>query len=201
MSEVQAVKRPADRDTIYRELHAKGAIYADAWICGINLGLRAGDLLALTMENARTAINHHENAVEIVLQKSGHKTTIYFSPTVIAVVKKRLHDNPEHTYLFQSSQPSKCKETGKNAYRGLAVRTLARAIEDAGKNLSNPLKLASHSIRKTFGVVQLENGTPIERISYNLDHKNSAVTFRYLGLDKQSKAEDIIKCDTPPPSL
>jgi len=102
MREVEAVKTAEQRQQVEAHLMDQGAIYADIWKVGVNnTALRISDLLSLTMDAVRT-LDAENPALNIIEQKTGKRRRIVVNQSALAVMQRRLTDNPDDVWLFQS---------------------------------------------------------------------------------------------------
>ncbi len=144
-----------------------GAIYSHLWIFGVNAALRISDLLSITMEHALTG------TISLREGKTNKLRTIPLNHTAMAVVQQRHEQNPFHTYLFQV-------ESNRAKNKPISRQSASLAFKEAGDILG--LKISTHSMRKTLGWTMYSAGERIERISKLLNHKDTGVTMRYIGL-------------------
>jgi len=144
-----------------------GAIYSHMWIFGVNAALRISDLRLITMDHALTG------TITLREGKTNKRRSIPLNHTAFTVVKLRYDQNPHHNYLFQVD----CNRA-KN--KPISRQSVSQAFKEVGGILG--LKLGTHSMRKTLGWTMYSAGERIERICKVLNHKDSGVTMRYIGL-------------------
>ncbi len=94
MREVEAVKTTEQRQQVDAHLAGQGVIYADIWKVGVNTTLRISYLLSLTMEDVQ-ALDLENSALNIIEQKTGKPRKIVVSQTALAVMQRRLEENPK----------------------------------------------------------------------------------------------------------
>ena len=56
-------------------------------------------------------------------------------------------------------------------------------------------KIGTHSLRKTFGYIQHQNGTSIELIQRMLNHSSPEITLAYIGITRDDMDEAILSMD------
>ncbi len=168
MQIVDAVKTSAEIKLMASLLEKHhGAIYSHMWVFGVNAALRISDLLSVTMEHALTG------TVSLREGKTNRLRTIPLNQTAMSVVHCRHELNPAHVYLFQV-------ECNRAKHKPISRQSASQAFKEAGEILG--LRIGTHSMRKTLGWVMYSAGERIERISKVLNHKDSGVTMRYIGL-------------------
>lgn len=144
-------------------------IYADIWRFGVNVGLRISDILSIKF-NDIDLINRELCVIE---HKTGKKLTIRLNRIVIDIITTRRTTNPRHQYLF---------EVDCNRAKGKPIsrETVSRVFKEASNLIG--LQLNTHSMRKSRGKAMFDAGVPIEIIAKVLNHSNTGVTLRYLGI-------------------
>jgi len=150
-------------------LKRHGPLYADIWKVGLNLSLRISDLLALRYDQLDTATRE----VHLVEQKTGKAKALRLNPVALEIIQRRRQDFPSDTWLFQvHCNRARNKPISRNA--------VSRALKDVGDTLG--LNLNTHSMRKSRGKALYDAGVPIEKIAKVLNHADTGVTLRYLGI-------------------
>ena len=157
-----------------------GQIYFDIWKAGVNLALRIGDLLSLTMAQVK-ALDPAEPVLHLVEEKTGKKRQIRVNTTALKVMQRRLKENPKHCYLFQSESV----KLHRKPAQALNRRSVARVFEKVGQKIAPKVQLGTHSMRKTRGYAMHEAGRSIEEICKVLNQASSVVTMRYIGIDQR----------------
>ena len=157
-----------------------GQIYFDIWKTGVNLALRIGDLLSLTMAQVK-ALDPAEPVLHLVEEKTGKKRQIRVNTPALKVMQRRLKENPKHRYLFQSESV----KLHRKPAQALNRRSVARVFEKVGQKIAPKVQLGTHSMRKTRGYAMHEAGRSIEEICKVLNQASSAVTMRYIGIDQR----------------
>ncbi len=168
MQVVDAVKSKEEIKKVASLLEKhSGSIYSHMWIFGVNAALRISDLRLITMEHALTG------ALILREGKTNKRRSIPLNDTAMSVALRRHKLNPQHTYLFQVD----CNRA-KN--KPISRQSVSAAFKEVGNILG--LKLGTHSMRKTLGWTMYSAGERIERICKVLNHKDSGVTMRYIGI-------------------
>ncbi len=168
MQIVDAVKSSAEIKLMASLLEKHhGVIYSHMWVFGVNAALRISDLLSVTMEHALTG------TLSLREGKTNKLRTIPLNQAAMSVVQRRHELNPTHSYLFQV-------DCNRAKHKPISRQSVSGAFKEAGDILG--LRLGTHSMRKTLGWTIYSAGERIERISKVLNHKDSGVTMRYIGL-------------------
>ena len=176
MSEVDAIKSDIDIKMVTRklQLNHKNDAYVDIWSFGLQVALRISDLLALTIKEVVGA-----NSITVIEGKTKKPRVITLNEKAKEIVARRANENPDDVYLFQA----KGNRVGKTA-KAINRTTVAGAFSQVGEELC--LNLGTHSMRKTRGYMMFNKGVPLETISKVLNHANTSVTMRYIGLDAET---------------
>jgi integrase len=152
-----------------------GGQYADIWAIGLNVGLRIGDLLALTIEDAEHALRYGHFA--ITEEKTGKKAKIIINDTVRERLHSRIESSAGSVYLFQSKS-----NNTRNVVKALSRQAVYKAFREAG--VAYDVKIGTHTMRKSYGYTLHKAGHPIEVICNIFNHSHTSVTMRYIGLNQ-----------------
>ena len=176
MNTVNAVSK-SEVDVIHSLLVIKfGAIYADVWKIGVNLSLRIGNLLSLQFRN----IDLDSRLIHLTESKTGKQKVIRLNTPAVNVIDKRKSLYPNDVWLFQVHS-----NRAKN--KPISRVSVSRAFKEAGDIVK--LSVNTHSMRKSRGKALFDAGVPIEKIAEVLNHSDTGVTLRYLGITR----EDVLK--------
>lgn len=140
-------------------------------ICGINLGLRVGDLLKLKFKDLRN------ESMLVVEGKTKKKRKLI------------INDNITHALEYFKNEPDShlCFISQKGTT--YSVQHVNRLVKKYFKG-----KVSSHSLRKSFGRRVWNNDGQSERallyLSEIFNHSSVAITRRYLGI-RQEEIDDI----------
>ena len=188
MHEVDAVKTIEQRRQIEAHLSERGQIYADIWKVGVNTALRISDLLSLTMEDVRGLDPTHP-ALRLKEQKTGKLRKVVVNSSALAVMRRRLAENPTHVWLFQSNAVNR---NSRQPPKPINRRSVSRVFEQVGQCIAPKVALGTHSMRKTRGYAMHKAGRSIESIAKVLNHSSPAVTMRYIGLVQQDIGDSYV---------
>jgi len=175
MKDVEAVKTPQDINLVehYLDKHHSRDM-RDVWTIGIYVALRITDLLGVKYSN----INFAEKQLVVIETKTKKKRIITINDKAMDIIKQRRQDYSNDVYLFQSHG-----NRGRNSLSQMKRGKVSEAFKAVGEMIG--IQLGTHSMRKTFGHALYANGTPIEVICKCLNHKDTGVTLRYIGLSEK----------------
>lgn len=176
MNEVEAVKTEEDITTIHTLLRKHGSDdYSDVFKLGINVAFRISDLLSI---ETKKHINIDKRELTLFEKKTNKKRTVRLNDTAMKIILRRLSDNPDDKYLFQSRKPNSDKNP-----QPMDRSTVARKFQEIGHIVG--IRLGTHSMRKTRGYMMHKAGVSIEQIARVLNHSSPAVTMAYIGLTQE----------------
>ena len=146
------------------------------FVVGINIGLRAGDLLSLKISDITDGKIIFDE-VTIKEQKTNKKKTFALNKSAKDSIKlylDSLSDIDLNDYLFKSRK-------GEH----LGVRPLHHIIKSTLRDLGIKGNYGTHSLRKTMAFHRYQNNVPLETLQKMLNHSSSAITLRYIGITKE----------------
>ena len=154
---------------------------------GINVGLRAGDLLSLRIRdvaerdngilNIKDAVRIQEEKTDKIREFSINKSAVEALKVYLDSLNKLDLDD----YLFRSRK-------GDNDH--LTVESAHKIIKSTMKDLGIKGNFGTHTLRKTFAYHIYTNNVKdnpsiIETLQKMLNHSSSAITLRYIGITKE----------------
>ena len=151
------------------------------FVVGINVGLRAGDLLSLKISDVTDGKTIFDE-VTIKEEKTGKARTFVLNKNAKEAIRTYLDTFKSvnlNAYLFKSRKGGH-----------LGVRTLHHIIKSTLKDLGIKGNYGTHTLRKTMAFHRYINNVPIETLQKMLNHSSSEITLRYIGITK----EVIIDC-------
>jgi integrase len=181
--EVEPFKKVKDIEKIKQYLKGKESKRDYMlFVVGINVGLRAGDLLSLKIKNV---FNEGDvvNQVIIYEEKTDKKREFTLNASAKEAIKTYLDTlkeiDPEE-YLFKS----------RKGEGHLQVEAAHRIIKTVASELNIKGNYGTHSLRKTFAYHTYTNNIStnpgiLETLQRILNHSSSAVTLRYIGITKE----------------
>lgn len=178
--EVEPIKSMKDIAKIKQYLSAKKSKRDyTLFVVGINVGLRAGDLLDLTWEQLLDDNGKLLDVITIGEEKTDKARRItlnYNTKQALLAYKDTL---PAATgYVFRSQKGGT-----------LTVVALHKMIKTTMRDLNIKGNYGTHTLRKTFAYHAYMNGVPIETLQKTLNHSSAAVTLRYIGITQEVIAD------------
>lgn len=147
------------------------------FVTGINVGLRAGDLLKLRWRDVLKGGRVKKN-IRIIEEKTGKGKEIELNQASIKAIqgfKDTIDSIGIDDYIFASRKGNK----------HLQVRSLHRIINNLVKELGIKGNYGTHSLRKTFGYHRYNNGIQLETLQKIFNHSTQAMTLKYIGITKE----------------
>lgn len=144
---------------------------------GINNGLRASDLLRLTVEDV-AGLKVGET-VPVVEGKTGKRNFLMMNKASHKALCRYLEqEEPDGCeYLFRSRK-------GDN--QALTVSTVNHMVKDWCAAINLPGNYGSHTLRKTFGYMQrTKYGVAWEVLAKRYNHSSPRTTMLYLGISDE----------------
>lgn len=153
------------------------------FVVGINVGLRASDLLDLKISDV-VAGGEIKDTVNIVEQKTDKKRSFTLNKSAKEAIKLYLNSLGAYNdddYLFQSRK-------GSNSV--ITVRSLHKIIKTTLAELGIAGNYGTHTLRKTFGYHTYTNNIAdnpmiLPTLQKIFNHSTQSVTLRYIGITKE----------------
>lgn len=163
------------------------------FVININNGLRISDLLSLRICDVLSPSGEIVDDLTIQEEKTRKSRPVFFGPESKAAILNYLAALPSYKpsdYLFSS-----CRVSSKKGSAPLSRIQAWRIIHDMGEVISadrdKKLHWGTHTMRKTFGYQRLardpENQMLLTQISEMYNHSTLSMTYKYLGIDKETK--------------
>ena len=175
--EVEPIKNTRDINKIKQYLYGKEnkRDYC-IFVVGINVGLRAGDLLSLKINNV-TDGNTIFDTVTIKEQKTGKTRNFALNKNAKEAIQLYINSLANYDlndFLFKSRKGGH-----------LGVRPLHHIIKTLTKDLGIKGNFGTHTLRKTMAYHRYINNVPLETLQKLLNHSSSAITLRYIGITQK----------------
>ena len=175
-TEVEPIRNIKDVNKIKQYLYGKDCKRDYCiFVVGINIGLRAGDLLALKVADVSDGSRIFDE-VTIKEQKTGKIKTFTLNKSAKEAIYEYLQTSgiDHNGYLFSSRKGGH-----------LGVRPLHHIIKSTLRELNIKGNYGTHSLRKTMAFHRYTNNVPLETLQKMLNHSSSSVTLRYIGITKE----------------
>lgn len=183
MSEVLAIKSISDINKIKTYLKKKSDRDYTLFVLGINVGLRASDLLKLKVKDIYNDNGTVKNELTVREKKTDKQRELFINESAAAALNsyyKNALFNSKEDYLFQSRK-------GDNT--PIEVRSLNRLVKSWCLECNLKGNYGTHSLRKTFGYFLYSNNAANPYILPYLmrifNHSSQSVTLRYIGIEKE----------------
>lgn len=155
------------------------------WIIGINLGLRASDLLNLKWGDLLYSDGTYKDGKRKEEQKTGKFKTFWFNPYVVDVIKEYIDEFHPCTDL--DLHVFKSPEGGS-----IEVRTATKILKEAAKACDIKVNVGTHTMRKSFGYnwynAHRDDVNALTHLQRLYKHSSPQVTLAYIGIeDEESK--------------
>jgi len=154
-------------------------------VLGMNVALRASDLLKLTWGDVFDSKGEFRDFRRIQEQKTAKYKNLFFNDGAKYAIKKYIEEfNPDIKptgYLFKS------REAG-----AIDVGMCCKILKEAAIACGLPYNVGSHTLRKTFGYWYIKNNnnsmTALAELQDLLNHSSQKATLKYIGLwDEKAK--------------
>jgi len=155
------------------------------FVCGINFGLRIGDLLRVRIGNLLTPDGSIRESFDIVEQKTSRRNIIvinYEAEMAIAklISKTDIAENRKNFLIYNTRIPY------RKISRIQAYNLVRKWCEWAG---ITGIPVGTHTLRKTWGYHAHKAGVSIEVIQAKYMHSATKTTRLYLGIERQDVNE------------
>ena len=150
---------------------------------GINVGLRAGDLLSLKIKDVLSESGKIKDSVMIYEEKTGKKRNFTLNTSAKDAIQLYLNFLSEYDtedWLFKSR-----KGDGH-----LTVESTHRIIKTLLREMNIKGNYGTHTLRKTFAYHTYinnvrENPSILQTLQKVLNHGSSSTTLRYIGITQE----------------
>lgn len=187
MSEVFAIKSLRNIATIKSQLKKTSMRNYTIFVLGINVGLRACDLLNLQVQDVFDESGNVREDLRVNEQKTSKDRVLYLNDSASATLQEYHQYQKEHgnfnlpdEYLFQSR---------KGTNQPITVRSLNRLVKTWCDNAHMKGNYGTHSLRKTFGYFLYTNNSANPYVLPYLQrifrHSSQLVTLRYIGIEEK----------------
>lgn len=183
MSEVLAIKSLNDIAKIKTYLKKKNERDYTLFVLGINIGLRASDLLALKVKDIYTKDGKVKEELTVREKKTDKHRDLFLNESASSVLNSYYtvaNFESDEEYIFQSRK-------GNN--QPIEVRSLNRLVKEWCEECRLKGNYGTHSLRKTFGYHLYNNNAAnpfiLPYLMKIFNHSSQTVTLRYIGIEKE----------------
>lgn len=184
---VNPIKLKVDRQRLLSALKEQSERNYMLGLLGMTFGLRVCDLITLTVNDVIDNIelttdlsNTKQYIIRIIEQKTKKEREIYINETIYKQIQEYCKDKPKYAYLFES-------RNSKNGMKPICEAQASRIIRSAAKKIGIRYNISSHSLRKTYAFAIYTDTKDINLVADLLNHSNTMVTRKYIGIDKEAK--------------
>lgn len=173
--------------------------YLLAFILGINLGLRANELLELKCSDIffpdgkiRYIVGDYTDTtdkISVFQEKVDKRRGLYLNESCVHAIQWYYGNDVSHysdEYIFAS------REGGH-----IEVDTLRKKLKDAAKACGIKQNIGTHTLRKTFGYFHYQSNHDIVFLQRLFGHSSALITMRYIGIadEEEKKAYHDVSID------
>ncbi|MGG0278123.1 tyrosine-type recombinase/integrase [Bacillus rhizoplanae] len=185
--EVQPIKNKRDIKKLTTYLKATNVRNYAIVVVGMNVLLRAGDLLSLRWNDVLEDENTFKRRIWITEEKTEKTREVRFNDACIEaliLLKESIKNFNTDEYIFSS------RKANKNGEKKLDVKALHRIIKDTCRELNIRGNYGTHTLRKT-GAYHIytdniaSNPTIISYLQKILNHSSQSTTLRYIGIEAE----------------
>lgn len=146
------------------------------FVVGINVGLRAGDLLSLKVGDVR-----NKERTTVTEEKTSKTRTFEINKSASVAIRRYLNKTKlkDSDYLFPS----------RKGFESLTPEAFHKIVKKATKDCEIKGNFGTHSLRKTFGYHiyknNIDNNPGIVHVLQKIfGHSSESVTLNYIGITK-----------------
>ena len=196
---VQPIRSQSDRNAMDIYLMHRNLRDRVMFVLGIYMGRRISDLVSLNVRDVAYIDMKGRLCIceRLVIQerKTGKFADLIIQPKVRRILSKYLRQRRKHCETLGAllNEPLlKSKKPRRNGQYRITRRHALRVLTNAAKVCGLKYKIGTHSLRKTFGYIQHQNGTSIELIQKMLNHSSPEITLSYIGITRDDMDEAML---------
>lgn len=185
--EVQPIKKKKDVKKLVTYLKATNLRNYAIVVVGMNVLLRAGDLLSLKWNDVLEEDMSFKRKTWVTEEKTDKTREVRLNSTCIEALtayKDSLRSIDMDEYIFPS------RKVNKDGEKKLDVKALHKIIKDTCKELNIKGNFGTHTLRKT-GAYHIytdniaTNPAILAYVQKILNHSSQATTLRYIGIEAE----------------
>ena len=170
VSSVEKALSPRDHERlVWAAAESSATDYALVLTMGM-CGLRVTPACSLDVETATVVDQAYR--LFVFVNKGGETMSVPQPPAVIQAVDRVIDG--------RTTGPLFLRRDGSRMTRRSAARVMTRLAKAAGITQT----VTPHTLRHTFAVTSLANGSPLEDVALSMGHKDSSTTFMHYGRKK-----------------
>lgn len=185
--QVDPIKNKKDVKKLITYLKASNIRNYAIVVVGINVLLRAGDLLNLKWSDVLDEDGSFKDYFYITEDKTDKTRKVEFNESALEALqlyKESLKNFNINNYIFES------RKANKDGEKKLDVKALHRIIKDTCKELNIKGNYGTHTLRKTgayriYADNIVENPMIISYLQEILNHSSQKTTLRYIGIEAE----------------
>ncbi|WP_027340636.1 tyrosine-type recombinase/integrase [Halonatronum saccharophilum] len=155
------------------------------FVCGINFGLRIGDLLRIQIKDVVDLENKIKDNLEIIEQKTGKRNIVKINrgakDALSLLINRTNITANRNNYLIYN-----LRNKSKSISRIQAYKLVRKWCYNVGLT---ELAVGTHTLRKTWGYHAHKQGISIEVIQAKYKHSSTSTTRHYLGIEQKDVNE------------
>ena len=186
---VQPILSQSDRDALDMYFMHRNARDRVMFALGIYTGRRISDLVRLNVRDVAYVDRKGRLCIverlTIHEQKTGKFADPLIHPKVRRILSKYLRQRRKHSESLGAllNEPLlKSRKARHDGQHRITKRHALRVLTNAARSCGLNYKIGTHSLRKTFGYIQHQNGTSIELIQRMLNHSSPEITMMHLDM-------------------
>ncbi|MDW8759459.1 tyrosine-type recombinase/integrase [Streptococcus suis] len=152
---------------------------------GVNAGFRVGDIVKLQRKHI---LGWH---IAFQDQKTGKFTKRKMAGTLKERLKVYTEGMKPDDYLFPSREGKGLGKT-KKRQKHIQPNTVYKIMKTAADRLGLE-NIATHSLRKTFGMMLYDQTRDVAIVMGMLNHSSQSITYRYIGKNQDSQDKAMTK--------
>jgi integrase len=185
--EIKMGKKPLNENQVktLRKIVSDKPLHSLLLNLGVDLMLRASDLLSLRVKDVVNESGSIKTEVKVKQKKTGKTTlNIPLSKNSIDVIKKHLMDKEQDDFIFMG-------QMGHFMRKPICSQQYARIVKGWMKKLGveNVSEYSTHSMRKTKPSVIYEQTHNVDAVRRLLGQSSVTATSSYLGVSDNSALE------------
>lgn len=184
---VNPIKLKVDRQRLLSFLKEQSQRNYMLGLLGMTFGLRICDLINLTVKNVTEDVeiitdlsNSRQYVIKVVEKKTNKEKEIYINEYIYKQIREFCKNKSSYRYLFES-------RNSKDGSKAIGETQASRIIKNAAKKIGLKYDVSSHSLRKTYAFTIYADTKDINLVADLLNHSNTMVTRKYIGIDKEAK--------------